>query len=159
MLNNNEKSIFLENAIWIDPEIISPDDLRSWFFPFYWGDLILTSGDGENKIEFLLWIPFWFETLGLYVNLRRIFDTKKLSTFSEMENVIREFHEKKPELVALWIWAGNTAKNINLLLFMDKIDNPIARIMFPPPNFCNVFFIPFLNVLMANPINKINIIK
>lgn len=110
MLNNNEKSIFLENAIWIDPNIISPDELRSYFKPFFWDDLILSSGDGDEKIEFLVWVPFWFETLWLYYN-RKVWDIKKLSSFTKMQQLIEDKKESNPWIVPLWIGRWNTVQN------------------------------------------------
>ncbi len=113
MLNNNEKSIFLENAIWLDPEILSPDEMRSYFYSFFWDDLIYSSWEKEEKTEFLVWVPFWYETLWLYFNLSRVNDIKKLKSFPEIENLIKEFHDKKPGLTALWIWKWFTVNNIS----------------------------------------------
>ena len=111
MLNNNEKSIFLENAIWIDPDIISADDLRTYFYWFFWDDLIYSSWEKEQKVEFLVWVPFWFETLGLYYNFQRVNDVKKLKSFPELQNYIEEFHDNKPGLTALWIGMWSTVRN------------------------------------------------
>jgi len=113
MLNNNEKSIFLENATWLDPEILSPDEMRNSFYPFFWDDLIYSSGEKEEKTEFLVWVPFWYETLWLYFNLSRVNDVKRLKSFPEIENLIEEFHERKPELTALWIWKWLTVENVS----------------------------------------------
>jgi hypothetical protein len=61
MLNNNEKSLFLEQAIWINPEIISPDDIRTYFKWFFANDLIYTIGEWKEKKRifsmntFLIW--------------------------------------------------------------------------------------------------------
>jgi ABC-type glycerol-3-phosphate transport system substrate-binding protein len=109
MLNNNEKSIFLESATWIDPNIISPDEIRSYFKPFFWDDLILSSDDDE-KTEFLLWVPFWFETLGLYYN-RKVWDIKKLTSFTKMQQLIEDKKESNPWIVFLWIGRWNTVEN------------------------------------------------
>ena len=112
MLNNNEKSIFLENAIWIDPQIISPDDMRASFSPFFWDDLIISSWEWEEKIEFLVWIPFWYETLWLYFNIRKVWDVKKIKSFSSISNFISEYHDNKPWEVALWIGRWTTVENV-----------------------------------------------
>lgn len=111
MLNNNEKSVFLENATWIDPSIISADELREYFRWFFWTDLILSSWEWEDKTEFLVWIPFWFETLWLYYNAKRVNDLKKLENFQTIEQVITDFKENKPGYTALWIWRGTTVVN------------------------------------------------
>lgn len=111
MLNNNEKSIFLENAVWINPEIISPDDLRTYFKPFFGDDLILSSWEEDNKTEFLVWVPFWFETLWIYFSLSKIADVKKLKSFSDIKVFINDFHDSKPWLTVFWIWRWNTVIN------------------------------------------------
>lgn len=111
MLNNNEKSIFLENAIWIDPNIISPDDVRTYFKPFFGDDLIISSGEGDEKNEFLVWIPFGFETLWLYYNFKRVNDVKKLWSFPKLQEVISDFNENKSWFTALWVWLWTTVKN------------------------------------------------
>jgi len=112
MLNNNEKSIFLENATGLDPEILSPDILRKYFYSFFWDDLIYSSGEKEEKTEFLVWVPFGFETLWLYFNPDIFRDVKKLKSFPEIENLIEEFHQKKPESTALWIGKWLTVSNV-----------------------------------------------
>jgi ABC-type glycerol-3-phosphate transport system substrate-binding protein len=111
MLNNNEKSIFLENATWIDPSVISPDDLRSYFKTFFWDDLILTNGEGKEKIEFLVWVPFGFETLWLYYNARLVPDLKKLKSFPKIGEAIEYIDDNKPGITALWIWLWTTVVN------------------------------------------------
>jgi len=110
MLNNNEKSIFLENAIWIDPSIISPDDLRTYFKPFFGDDLIMSVWE-EEKTEFVVWVPFGFETMWLYYNFKRVNDVKKLWSFPKLQEVISDFNDNKPWYTALWIWLWTTVEN------------------------------------------------
>ncbi len=111
MLNNNEKSIFLENAAWIDPLIISPDELRSYFKPFFWDDLITNSEEEWEKIEFLLGVPFWYETLWLYYNFKRVNDVKKLWSFPKIQEVIEDFSENRPWYTALGIWMWTSVED------------------------------------------------
>ncbi len=127
MLNNNEKSIFLENAIWIDPNVISPNELRTYFYPFFWDDLIYSFGEGEERTEFIIWVPFWYETLWLYFNMQRVNDVKKLRSFPEIKSLIYDFNKKRPDLVALWIWKWTTVVNsehiITQFLMAENIYN------------------------------------
>ena len=110
MLNNNEKSIYLENIVWLKPEDISPDELRTYFKPFFWDDLIYSRWEWDEKVEFLAWVPFWYETLWLYFDLRRVWDVKKITSFPKIQNFIEEFNESKPWMVALWIWRWETVE-------------------------------------------------
>ncbi len=110
MINNNEKSIFLENAIWINPARISPDSLREYFYSFFGDDLISTVKDWDKNVEFILWVPFWFETLWLYYNIRRVFDVNKIKTFPKIENFIWDFSQKHPWKIAISLWKWKTIK-------------------------------------------------
>jgi len=105
MLNNNEKSIFLENASWINPNIINPDELSSgWNFKWFFADdLIMSSWEGDNRIEFLAWIPFWFETLGVYINTTKKWWLADISSFPKIRNSIEDFNKRNKQTVALWI--------------------------------------------------------
>ncbi len=140
MLNNNEKSIFLENAVWIDPKIFSPDDLRTYFNPFFGDDLILSVWDWEEKNEFLVGVPLWYETLGLYFNFQRVWDVKKIKSFSSIVNFIDEFHNSKPGLVALWIGRWTTVENVSDIIAQFLMADQVKSVLnISSSNIKNVF--------------------
>ena len=108
MLNNNEKSLFLESISWIDPNIISPDDLRSYFKWFFGDDLIYSVWDKDNKKEFLIGVPAWYETLWVFFNFRKIQDIKKFKNFSYLETLIND--KAKEGFSVLGLWDASTTK-------------------------------------------------
>jgi len=111
VLNNNEwKSIFSEQIIWIDPNLINPNDFRKKYKWVFWDDLIITSWiEGDTK-EFLSWIPVWYETLGVYYNRRYVRDSD-LKTLSSLNNVVSKLSDKYSDLIPIWIGNWTTVYN------------------------------------------------
>jgi hypothetical protein len=105
VLNNNEKeSIFSNQIVWIDPNIISPNDFRKKFKWVFSDDLIINS---DENIEFLAWIPVWYESLWIFYN-RRYVKNSELSSFSWLSNIVAKLKKKKPNLIPIWIWNWST---------------------------------------------------
>jgi len=113
VLNNNEKnSVFSNQTIVIDPLTISINDFRKKFKWFFSDDLIVTLWDSNVKKEYLLWIPVWYETLGVFYNRRYVKNTD-LSSISTLNNVISNLKNTKPEIVPIWIWNGSTVYGVS----------------------------------------------
>ena len=108
VLNNNEKhSIFENQAYWINPKVINPNDFRKKFKWVFADDLILTDWEWEKKVEYLKWIPVWYETLWVFYN-RRYVKAADLWSLSSLNNVVADLKEKKPNLIPIWIWNWST---------------------------------------------------
>jgi ABC-type glycerol-3-phosphate transport system substrate-binding protein len=111
VLNNNEKkSLFEAQALWIDPKIINPNDFRKKYKWVFSDDLILSGWNKDKEVEFLKWIPVWYETLGIFYNRRYIQDSE-LKSISALNNIIAALKEKHPSLIPIWIWNGSTVYN------------------------------------------------
>jgi hypothetical protein len=111
VLNNNEKnSVFSNQVIWIDPQIINPNDFRKKFKWVFADDLIITIWEWEQKQEFLVWIPVWYETLWVFYN-RRYIKASEISSLSWLNNVVTELKDKYKNLIPIWIWNGSTVLN------------------------------------------------
>ena len=104
MLNNNEKSLFLEQATWIDPNIVSVDNLRTDFKWFFGDDLIMSINNWDKKIEFLMWVPVWYEPLGIFYNIKKIPNQKDLQNFSYIANLIRQKARDWFAVIGIWWW-------------------------------------------------------
>jgi hypothetical protein len=121
VLNNNEKdSIFSNQIMWIDPKLINPNDFRKKFKWVFADDLIINTWDKDKPIEFLKWIPVWYETLWIFYNRRYIKDSE-LKSLSALNNVVANLKEKHPNLIPIWIWNGSTvfdASDIMTQFFM-----------------------------------------
>ena len=105
VLNNNEKSVLEEHVIWINPSIISPNDFRKRYKWVFADDLIQ-----ESKLwkkDFLVWIPIWYESLGIFYN-RRYFRADDFKTWWDLENKIADMNRKWDDIIPLWIWNWST---------------------------------------------------
>lgn len=105
-LNNNDSNFFDLQVLWIDPAIISPDDFRKNYDSVFSNDLIRKTKVDDKEVEFLAWIPLWYETLWLFYNFREI-KWKKLSTWSYINDVIRQVEQDSGK-VWIWIWNWTT---------------------------------------------------
>lgn len=104
MLNNNEKnSIFSNQVVWIDPNKVNPNDFRKKYKWVFADDLIFSSWE----VEFLAWIPVWYETLWIFYNRRFVKDSE-LSSIAWLNNLVAELKDKNPNLIPIWIWNWST---------------------------------------------------
>ena len=113
VLNNGEKnSIFSEQIIWIDPNIINPNDFRKKYKWIFSEDLISEYIDEEWKEkEYLIWIPIWYETLWIFYNLRYV-KSSDLENLSSLNNIVSSLKKSKPNLIPIWMWNGSTVENV-----------------------------------------------
>ncbi len=110
VLNNNEKNpIFSSQIIWLDSQIINPNEFRKKYAWVFADDLIVSSWEWTEKEEFLAWIPVWYETLWIFFN-RRYINTDELSSITSLNNKIWELKKSKPEIIPIWIWNGSTVQ-------------------------------------------------
>ena len=108
MLNNNEDiSVFDNQVLWINPKIINPNDFRKKYKWVFADDLIKIHDDGSQKIEYVKWIPIWYESLWIFYN-RRFLKSSDIDTISSLNNTISQIKDKRPNIVPLWIWNWST---------------------------------------------------
>ena len=108
VLNNNEKNtIFKNQVLWLNPEVFNPNDFRKKYKSVFTDDLIETYLDWEKEKEALYWIPVWYETLGIYYNLRYVKDSD-ISYLSWLNSVISKLKKQKPNFTPIWIWNWST---------------------------------------------------
>lgn len=110
VLNNNDSNIFDSQVLWIDPTLISPDDFRKNFESVFSQDLIRKTTIEEKPVEFLAWIPIWYENLWIFYNFREI-KWQKLTTWSYINEIVRTLREENNK-VWIWIWNGSTVYGI-----------------------------------------------
>jgi len=127
VLNNNEKSIFLENASGIDPVLINPVEFRKTYKSFFWDDLIISTTSKDKKTEFLAWVPIWYETLWIYYNRKKGIEASDLETWSSLNETIIEQKEKDENVVPLWIgrWTSVAFVSDIITAFL-MLDNAIS---------------------------------
>jgi hypothetical protein len=109
VLNNNEKkSIFEDQILAINPELIDPISFRSKFKWVFSDNLIQSITNEDDKtIEFLKGIPVWYETLWIFYN-RRYVNSSNLDTLSKLNTTIANLTNKNKNIVPLAIGNGST---------------------------------------------------
>ncbi len=129
LLNNFEKS-FLENHVaGINPSIINPNDFRKNYKTFMVDDLIRKWDDAEwKKVDYVLWIPVWYETLWIYYNRKFNIKSSDLSSWAWVSNIIETIKERNPDVVPLWImnWSINNNPDVLTQFFMLWDSTPIS---------------------------------
>lgn len=127
VLNNNEKnSIFSNQATWVHPDVLNPNDFRKKFKWVFSDDLILTYDDWEEVQEFLAWVPVWYETLWIFYNRRYVKDSD-LTSISSLNNKVSELKTQKPSLIPIWIWNWSTVKYAgDILAQFFMLENDVA---------------------------------
>lgn len=115
VLNNSEKNSIFSNIIkWLNPEIINPNDFRKNFKWVFSDDLVLTYTPKEwektEQIEYVIWIPVWYETLWVFYNARYVKDND-LKSLSSLNSIISELKEKYPDVIPFWMWNWSTVYN------------------------------------------------
>jgi len=112
VLNNSEKkSVFSEQVLWIDPNIVNPNDFRKRYKWIFSDDLIsLYSDENNTSKEYVIWLPVWYETLWIFYN-RRYVKSTDIKNISTLNNVISDLKNKYRDLIPIWIWNWSTVLN------------------------------------------------
>lgn len=134
VLNSSDSTnIFDSQVLWLDPAFINPQDFRKNFKQFFWDELISVTEvpNPENeketvKVEFVRWIPVWYEMLGIYYN-RRYFESKDVESWASISSAIKAMKEKNPSMIWVGIWNGSTVPYspdiLSQFLMLDKINS------------------------------------
>ncbi len=104
VLNNNETPAFSDMSLWISPDVIKVWDFRKNYKTVFSDDLILKTEDG---LEFLLWVPVWYEVLWLFYNKRYV-RASELKTISSLNSAINRLKTTNKSSVPLAIWNWTT---------------------------------------------------
>lgn len=105
VLNNNEaKTVFENNIIWIDPSIVNPNDFRKNYKSFI-TDQLIAKNDKEQ--EYLIWLPVWYEALWIFYN-RKFVKAEDVSSLDSLNNFIRKLRQDFPDVIPIWIWNWTT---------------------------------------------------
>ncbi len=105
VLNNNETSLFATKTLTIPNEIININQFRKDYKTVFNTDLIVQTWvweDDETVIEWLKWVPAWYETLGVFYNKRFKFKWPDFNSLAGMNSAISKVRELDVVPVALW---------------------------------------------------------
>lgn len=128
LLNNFEKSYLNDYILWINPENIKPNDFRKDFKTFFWDDLIQTqTGSDWKSVEFVSWIPVWYETLWIYYNRKFNIKSSDLSSWAAVNSLIDTLKQRFPDIVPIWVFNeknNNITSDLLTQFFMLADDIP-----------------------------------
>lgn len=122
MLNNSEPLLLIDRILWIEPSYISPEEFRKNFYSPFPEELIDSVEDDGQKIDYLLWVPAGFEVLWLYYD-RRSFIGQDLSTWTWVEEAIKDIKEKNDDITPIGIWAGTSVVDSQDVLAQFLVNN------------------------------------
>lgn len=105
MINNSETSILENLALGIDPSKVSPNDFRLRFKPVFGEDMIVKDSTDET-IEFLKWVPLWYEALGIFYNRKYFLRPSELKTWTDFSKEVRSIANKYSKIVPIALWNG-----------------------------------------------------
>lgn len=123
VLNNSETSVHENQVLGISPALISPNDFRLRFAPVFGSDLIISDPD-DSSVEFLKWVPTWFEALGLFYNRKYFLRSGELDSWSSFASEIQSVAKKYSGSivpVALWngAWVSRSPEIIKALFTLE----------------------------------------
>lgn len=122
VLNNNDWNLFDNQIMWIDPNLINPDEFRKNYEILFSTDLIEKN---ESWTEYLRWIPLWYEVLWLFYNFRDL-RWKKLNTWSQINDIVSSLASDDKSVIWLWNWI--TVENISDIITQFFIQDWLKKI-------------------------------
>lgn len=111
VINNNSVNDKLEwllesKIVWLPESVVSADYFEKNFNrAFDW--LLIQNEEEKNwekiKIDYIKWVPMWYETLGVFYNFMKIRNIP--STWAELDEEIT--NSEKENYATIWIWLGS----------------------------------------------------
>lgn len=130
LLNNSEVSILSDQAEWISANTISPNDFRLRFKPVFWTDLIVAD-PADTTVEYIKWIPMWYEALGIFYNRKYFIKPSELQTWEDVLLEIKNISEKFNDIIPIALWNASWvthAADIMKAFFVLEGESSLASI-------------------------------
>lgn len=105
ILNNSETSVFENQILWIDPWVISPNEFRLQFHPVFWDDLIVSDSE-DSTVEFLKWVPAWYEALGVFYNRKYFLRPSEMETWSDFSKEVQNIAQRYSNIIPIALGNG-----------------------------------------------------
>ncbi len=127
VMNNSEISPLENQILWIPPTLISPNDFRLHFKTVFWEDLIINDSN-DNTVEFLKWVPLWYETLGIFYNRKYFLRPSEMKTWTDFSKEVKNIQEKYSRIIPVALWNGtkvsrspDVLKNLFVLDWVESL--------------------------------------
>lgn len=129
VLNNAEENpIYSSQIAWLDNKIIKPSSFRKRYRWVFSDDLIWSQWSGKDKIEFVIGLPFWYESLWIFFNRKYVKDTQ-LWTIGALNNIVAELKDKKSNIIPIWIGNWSTViDSVDIITQFLMFDNKILSL-------------------------------
>lgn len=122
---NSDWNWLLESKIvWLPNEVVNADYFSKNFNKVF-DELVIQSNEKDSewkdkKMNYLKWIPMWYETLWVFYNFRKIRNIPV--TWSELDKEISD--NVQDDYSTIWIWFGNkfviNPSDIITLMFLEN---------------------------------------
>ena len=106
VLSNESASPIENQALGIDPNIVSPNDFRQRFHTRFSDDLIITD-EADESVEFLKGVPLWYELPVVFYSRKYFLRPSELETWWDFAKEVKSISEKHSKIVPFAL--GNTA--------------------------------------------------
>ena len=128
VLNSSESNIFDNQIIWVDPALVWVDEFRKDHEIVFSNDLIKKMTIDWKEIEYLKWIPIWYEIMWVFFNFRDL-RWQKIDTWADINEAARNLKQENSTSL-IWIWNWSTVYGVSdiisqffLLEWVDNIAN------------------------------------
>lgn len=122
MLSNSETSPFEDQTLAINPAVISPNEFRTNFATVFGEDLILTDSE-DQTIEYLKWVPAWFEILGIFYNRKYFLRPSEMTTWGDIAKEVKTISEKYSNIIPVALgngsWVSRAGDIIKTLFWLE----------------------------------------
>jgi maltose-binding protein MalE len=99
-------------------------EFRQHYKPVFVSDLIVNTWNGDNKKSYLKGIPVWYETLGVFYNIKYNLIPTDFASLSSLKSAFKKIHHIwKVVPIAMWNWS--TILNSGDLLAQQFLLNKI----------------------------------
>lgn len=107
VLENSERSPMKQQIQVIDPSIVTPNTFRLWFKSVFWDDLIVPDPE-DAALEYLIGIPMWYESLGIFYNRKYFSRPTDMGTWENMVQEIQAISEKFEDITPIALGNGSS---------------------------------------------------
>lgn len=104
--SNGEISAFENQIMWIDPSLVSPNDFRLRFKPVFGEDLIVSDSE-DSTVEFLKWVPAWYEALWIFYNRKYFLRPSEIINWSDFLKEVQSISDKYASIIPVALWNGS----------------------------------------------------
>ena len=117
VMNNNDylEQNFEEKILWLNSDDISLSDFRKNYKQIFSKELIREANVDWKKINYLIWVPLWYETISVFYN-QKLFrfakwvSSKDLLSWAWINLIIESLYKYDKSIISIWMWVWKQIK-------------------------------------------------